>query len=513
MNLRAMLLQAAERNPDRVSVVEKSNYLTYGELATAAMRLADSLVSLGVGHGDRVAMSMRNSTEFVVSFCATQMMGAVATPFNFRLKADTINHILNNSGAKALIFDDALDPQELESAVSQHPDLILIQSNGPASPRRYALPDLCTSGQRVVHHTIDRNDLSCIIYTSGTTGLPKGVPLTHRSNYARLITFLMTTGPKFDANGKTFGAAPLYHTVGLHWVLMQTLFTNGTYYPIQKITSEVVRYMLDEGIDFLFGSPTLIRQILREMDRPAEKMRYVCYGSAPTDQSLLDAMTASFPNAQISEVYGTTESSIPFVTPSMAGRKPGTLRTTGDFRVRLIKPAGAPDEEVGPGEFGELIVHTENAGIFERYWGENGDRKAAEKMRDGWLYSGDILTRDEQGNYFFSGRYDDTFVSGGENINPVEIENILHLHPSIEDVAVVGLPDPEWSNVVTAFVVLGDTTAKEEDLDRYCRESSLENFKRPRCYHFVDALPRNPSGKLLRKNLRELAQNLQKTGA
>jgi len=500
MNFRAILLQAAERNPSLIAIKEGDNQINYAELAEKAMRIADSLVSLGINHGDRVAMSMRNSTEFVLALAATQMLGAVAVPFNFRLKADTVCHVLGNSGAKAVILDSALDKTERAIALARSPEVMVIDAHEQEGGERPSLASLEADGIRQLHNEIDRNDLSLVVYTSGTTGVPKGVPLTHRNNYARLVTYMMTTGPYYDTNARTLGAAPLYHTVGIHWILMQTLIMNGTYYPVSRVDEAVARMIETEKINFLFGSPTMIRQVLKSTSGTIDSVKYVAYGSAPTDQPLLDAMFKRFPCAQISEVYGTTEGSIPFVTRSMAGCRPGTLRVTGDFRVRLVVPDGASDEQVPLGEPGELIVHTENAGIFERYYGEGGEAKAAEKLRDGWLYSGDIFTRDAEGNYFFQGRYDDMFVSGGENIQPVEIENVLYSHDAVSDVAVVGVSDPEWSNIVTACVVT-DGSVTATDLDNHCRNSSLENFKRPRRYEFVDAIPRNPSGKILRKEM------------
>jgi 2-furoate---CoA ligase len=207
------------------------------------------------------------------------------------------------------------------------------------------------------------------------------------------------------------------------------------------------------------------------------------------------------PNAQITEVYGTTELSIPFVTPSMRGLTPGTLRPTGDHRVRIVAPAGGPEDVVSPGELGELLVHVGNQGIFTAYWGPDGQAKRDAKCDDEWFRTGDGFRYDTDGNFYFDGRLDDMFVSGGENIQPAEVENILNGMPGVIDSAVVGVPDPKWSNIVTAFIVTDGRGLDAADVERYCRNSTRENYTRPRIIHFVDGIPRNPSGKILRKQV------------
>ena len=509
MNLRTMLLQAAERNPSHVALADSDRRLTYGDWTRQVIKLADALASLGIRHGDRVAISMRNSIEMATCLYAPQMLGAVAVPFNFRLKPDTIDHVLKDSGARVVIADDAVQADGLEAVMARNPGIPVIRSAAASGAREGSLEALIAGGGERMHNTVGADDLSMIVYTSGTTGKPKGVPLTQANNYGRLVTYIMTTGPYFDSGARTFGAAPLYHTVGIHWIFLQTIFVNGTYYPISKIDQNTPRLIDREGLTFLFGSPTMFRQVLAASKGKMESVAYVAYGSAPTEQRLLDEMYEKFPNAQISEVYGTTEISIPFVTRSMEGVPPGTLRPTGDMRIRLVQPGQGIDSHVVDEEPGELIVEMDNVGIFSRYWGEDGERKTAEKVRSGWFYTGDLFKRDDSNNYTFLGRIDDMFISGGENIQPAEVETTLNNHPAVNDVAVIGTPDPDWGRLVTAFIVAAERTLSQADLDAFCKSSALENFKRPRRYVFVDAIPRNPSGKILRKDLQDLFDKLE----
>ncbi|MGO4384726.1 class I adenylate-forming enzyme family protein [Specibacter sp. RAF43] len=506
MDMRTMLLQAAERNPDTVALSEGQERLTYHEWNLRVVALADSLHRRGIRHADRVAIGMRNSIDHATAFFATQMLGAVAVPFNFRFKEDGISYILANSGARAVMVDENLNTEKIRSSSRLSDDILWIRSTGALADYEVSMEEMISSGGEEIHNRVDSEDLSAIIYTSGTTGRPKGVPITHGNSYSRLVTYIMTAGPAFDSGARTLGAAPLYHTVGMHWVFLQTVFVNGTYFPVARVDEHTLPMIRDERLTFLFGSPTLFRQLLSSTPGadPIETVTEIAYGSAPAEPELLQEMSDRFPNAKISEVYGTTELSIPFVTGSMAGRLPGTLRPTGDFRIRLVEPGGGPDETVSGENVGELLVEMSNPGIFKSYWGDDGESKTAEKVEAGWFHTGDAFWRDEDGSYYFKGRLDDMFVSGGENIQPAEVENMLNGHPGISEVAVIGTPDPKWGQVVTAFIVLADRTLTETAIDAYARQSTLDDFKRPRKFVFLDEIPRNPSGKIVRPELKSI---------
>lgn len=503
MNLRTMLLQAAERYPDRTVLVEGEIHLTYREWTSRVVALADGMYQRGVRHGDRVAIGVRNSIDHVTAFYACQMLGAAAVPFNFRFKPDGIAYIIENSGARTVFVDESLRPDVLAAVQSLCPDVLWISSSDAAGGCATSMNELITTGGTPIHNSVSPDDLSAIIYTSGTTGRPKGVPITHGNAYARLVTYIMSAGPAFDSGAKTLGAAPLYHTVGMHWIFLQTIFVNGTYFPLPRTDHDTIDLVREEGLTYLFGSPTLFRQLLHSnVEEPIESVTDVAYGSAPCEPELLAEMQRCFPNATISEVYGTTELSIPFVTRNMSDRVPGTLRPTGDHRVRIVHPGGGVDELAPIGEVGELLVDMDHPAIFRGYWGPDGEQKTAAKVEDGWYRTGDGFKRDGEENFYFTGRLDDMFVSGGENIQPAEVENILNGHPGVSDAAVVGTPDRKWGEIVTAFVARADALLTAEDLDAFCRASTLDDFKRPRQYHFVNEIPRNPSGKIVRAELR-----------
>jgi 2-furoate---CoA ligase len=505
MLIRDILVQAAERFPSREAVVEGDVRLTYAEFHERVLRLAGWLSDRGIRTGDRVCIGMGNSAEHVTVLMACQVLGAVAVPFNIRMKPASIGYIIRDSGARAIVLDDNVGLAETQEHSADVEDLVWIdagtglQRGDSLAYRHYLSRDpLATLPE------FEESALSQIIYTSGTTGAPKGVAITHRATYQRLVTYVMSVGPTFDSGTKTLGAAPLYHTVGIHWVYLQTLFVNGTYYPVRKVTSETLAMMRSEGLTFMIGSPTLFKMMIALAGEEAlPSMRYITYGSAAAEPELLEAMYSTFPNASISEFYGTTELSIPFITPSMREYRPGMLRPAGDFRVRIVRPHGDEDDVVEPGELGELIVHLGNAGVFETYWGSRGDEMKRAKCVGEWFRTGDGCRYDTDGHYYYNGRLDDMFISGGENIQPAEVENVINGSPGVADCAVFGVPDPTWGSVVTAFVVRTHAGIDEEALDQLCRESNLENYKRPRRFYFVDEIPRNPSGKIVRARIRD----------
>jgi 2-furoate---CoA ligase len=493
MDVRRMLLLAVERAAARTAFVDGPDSLTYEEWGRRVYGLARGLRELGVGHGDRVAYALRNSIDHATLYFALQTLGAVAVPINFRSKAGGVRYILENSEARAIVVEDA-------SLKEQLGDLRGLTWIGAGDLR---LEELVDEDGTEPPADVRPDHLSAILYTSGTTGPPKGVAMSHRNTFARFVTYLLSAGPRFGSEVRTFGAAPLYHTVGLQCVLCPTVFLHGTYYPVRELGGTAPLELIEhERLTYVFGSPTMFH-LLVEADPEGRydlsSVDHLTYGSAPMPPTLLAEMRRRFPNASVQEVYGTTEIAIPFVT--VEPDEPGKLRMTADFRVRVVRPGGSPDDVCAPGEVGDLLVDVANEGTFLEYW--RMPEKTAERIRDGWYATGDAFYRDEDDTYHITGRLDDLFISGAENIQPVEVEQCLAAHPGVADVAVIGTPHERWGEAVTALVVRRDPELTHEEIDRYCRASDLEDFKRPRRVLFVDAIERNPSGKIVRKELRD----------
>ncbi|UNK47871.1 class I adenylate-forming enzyme family protein [Arthrobacter sulfonylureivorans] len=500
---RALTL-AVERFPNRTAIWTTNRHLSYQEWYAEIQRVAGGLLALGVSRGDRVAIGMRNSIAHATLQYAAQMIGACAVPFNYRLKPAGVKHVLEDSGSKVVVVDDAVSPDTTAKLRGQGVECHWVRAKGDPAAFEHRFEDL--DGAVDESRLPNENDLSAIIYTSGTTGLPKGVPVTHRAVYERIITHTSTVGPHFDDGTRTVGATPLYHTVGLHWLFYYTVFVGGTYYPFERIDAETAEVVKSERLTYMHAPPTLYRMLISHLgaSEKLESFREVVFGSAPGGAEFLELLFERFPNALVHEGYGTTELSIPFMTSSMAGQAPGTLRLAADQRVRIVTSGGGADDLVRPGEVGELLVDMLNPGVFEGYWGANA-AKTVEKVDHGWFRTGDLFRADSDGNYFYHGRLDEMFRSGAESIKPAEVEATLMNHPDVVDAAVIGVPDESWGNVVTAVIVRGSAGTSEEALDLHCRSSDLEDYKRPRRYVFVASIPRSPSGKIVRGEVRSMA--------
>lgn len=505
MTLRSMVIFARERVPHQLAVVEGETRQTYSELTDNVYALANSLLELGVKHGDRIAVGMRNSANHITVFLALQMLGAVAIPFNFRLKPPSVVWAVQDSDAKMLITNDA----SLKVAVEQiAPDLglVWIIAEEPAIEGAFQMEDLVRDGSRDEPKAeVGYDDLSAILYTSGTTGVPKGVPIDHRTSYARFLPHIAGWGPQYNSGVRVLAAPPMYHSAGLHSVLCMTLFLNGTCYPVRDFEpTEAMQLIARERITLLYGSPTLLHMLLSAPDTnklDLSSVTGIYFGSAAMPPSRLGEVERRFTSATIIEIYGTTEAGLTFLTVNAAAtKKTGALKLAADQRARVIRPGGSPDEILPAGEEGELIVDMSNEGSFHGYW-RRPDQDAA-RIRNGWYYTGDAFVRDADGDFFINGRVDDVFISGAENIQPLEVEIALSGHPGIADVAVIGTPHELWGEAVTAIVAKRDPALTEEDIDLFCRTSALDDFKRPRRVFFVDEIPRNPSGKVVRKELR-----------
>jgi len=508
MLLRDVLFFAAERFPDREAIVEGDRRLTYRELADMATCIAGSLTSLGVNRGDRVAVGMRNTLDHVAVFFACQLLGAGIVPFNIRMEPEGVSYIIQDSGARVAIVDDAIDIEAVRKEPGIPAEMIWIEAdeNRAEIPGVQRLSQLASSSSSTSLPDLTEDDLSTIIYTSGTTGRPKGVPISQRNAYSRTISYFMTVGPLFDSGARTLGIAPLYHTVGMHYVFLLTMVMNGTYYPVPKLSKDTLQLVRDEEMTFVFASPTALRILLEGGgETPTPSVTHAAYGSAPVGPELIAEVCDAFPNALVSEVYGSTEISIPFVTPSVREvSATGALRQTGDHLVRIVTPGGGPDDVVAPGEIGELLVHRGNRGVFTRYWGPGGDAKCEEKCVGDWYRTSDAFRYDEDGNFFCDGRLDDIFICGGENIQPAEVENVISGMPGVVDCAVLGWPDQKWTNIISALIVTDGREIDLSEVDEFCKQSALENYKRPRKVSVVDRVPRNPSGKIVRPEAFEL---------
>ncbi len=464
MNLATSLLSAAERGPEGEALVDGTLRLTYAELRRRAARLAGGLAGLGLGRGDRLAAVLKNRHETVELLWACQWLGAVFVPLSTRASPADVDHCIEDSGAHLIAREGVTvsdTPFEELLGADEHPGALDLDEREPA----------------------------IMLYTSGTTGRPKGVPRSHRAERAGGLSQVIGHGYRYG--DRTLGVMPLYHTMGDHSLIAMSLI--GGCYVAQPDWSaeEGLRLVERERLTSLYLAPTLFHDLVRHPrrgDYDLSSVRSLAYAGAAMTGALVERCVESFRPAIFVNHYGSTEVYTFSVHRDQAA-KPGCAgRPSMNAALRLSAE-------------GEVLCHLGSDEAFSGYWNcPDADAKA---LREGWYATGDLGRLDEDGDLWIVGRVDDMVISGGENIHPLEVEEVLARHPAVREVAVVGAADDRWGQRVVAVVVsAGEVT--EEELDRFCLAAeTLARFKRPREYRFVDTLPKSPSGKILRRLLRE----------
>jgi 2-furoate---CoA ligase len=456
VNLALSLLYAAERTPDAEAVVEGDRRFTYRELCRRAASLATGLEREGMQRGERLAAVVRCRNESVQLYWACQWLGATFVPLSPRASEADLAYCREDSGA-TLFLDASVDVE-------------------PMLGERHA--GALDAGAE---------DESLMLYTSGTTGRPKGVPRAHRADRAGGLSQVVHQGSRWG--DRTLGAMPLYHTMGMHSLLAMHL-VGGCYVCQPEWDAEAALALIErERISSLYLAPTLFHDLVthpRRGEFDLSSVETVAYAGAAMTSALVERCVEAFSPRLFVNHYGSTEIYTYAVQRDQAA-KPGCAgRPALNARLRL-------------GDNGEILCHMSSEEAFTGYWNRpDADEQA---IRGGWYHTGDVGRLDEDGDLWLEGRLDDMIVSGGENVHPLEVEDVLARHPAVREVAVVGAPDERLGHHVVAVVVAEGVTADE--LDAHCLASeSLARFKRPREYRFVPELPKSASGKILRRMLR-----------
>lgn len=509
LTMASMLLRTVERHPDREAILYGGRRWTYAAWNARVNRTAHGLAELGVRPHDRVALLMHACEPAVTLYFACQKLGAVAVPMNFRLSTGEVARVLDDSGARLLAYEGRLSETALRAADNARgvSELIAVEADDrPPGHHEYeALAESDRDHEPLIASEVTPEMLSALMYTSGTTGVAKGVMHTHANDTA--IAMNSALEYQLGPEDRALHIAPLYHVGGMQAFLLPHVLVGGTNVILSRFESRAALDAIQaERVTTLFAVPTQIASMLScsdfgEID--VSSLQMITTGGAALPAAsmarVLDALCPRLYNG-----YGLTEASLTLLmNPRDVLRKLGSCGKTtllSETRIVVHDPDRdvLPDEEVPREAVGELIVRGPHT--TPGYW--NRPSESAGRLRHGWLYTGDLFSRDGEGYHYFHGRVDDLIVSGGENISPSEVEDVLHRLPGVREAVVVGTPDPEWGAVVTAFVVPAERALSERDVDRFCRESdSLASFKRPRRIVFVDALPTNPSGKVLRREL------------
>jgi acyl-CoA synthetase (AMP-forming)/AMP-acid ligase II len=491
----------AARTPDRPLAVHGDRVVTYGDMRDWSTQVAGGLAARGVGAGDVVALLSYNNLEFLATMFAANHLGAVAMPINWRLAAPELRFILEHSGARALVCGPELvalaDAALADSDAA--PARLAIADDAPDGWSRFA--DLAADGAPPSRVPAGADDLHRLMYTSGTTGRPKGVMLTHANlawkNFAHVTEF------GFTADDVGLACGPLYH-VGALDLVTTTMIAVGattvvhTAFDAAQVVDEIER----SRVTTIWAAPAMVRAVLDVPGietRDLSSVRVIIAGGEKMPIPTIERIRATFPSAWFADAYGLTEtvSGDTFLDRAHTVSKLGSVgRPCQYLELEVWGEDGRP---VPAGERGEVVLRGPK--VFPGYWRDPEATAAA--FRGGWFHTGDIGVLDDDGFLTIVDRLKDMIVSGGENIASSEVERVLHEHDAVVEAAVVGRPDERWGEVPVAFVAIGaTTTVTGDELVAHCR-TQLARFKVPKDVVFVDALPRNPSGKVLKRELRD----------
>jgi acyl-CoA synthetase (AMP-forming)/AMP-acid ligase II len=501
VNWYGVLAHHARATPDKAIAVFESKAVTYSEMAALATSLAAGMHEQGIGSGHVVALLSYNSMEFLETIFAANYLGAIIMPINWRLAAPEVRYLLEHSEARALVCDEALIP--LADTATQGLEAALVRAcvSTPAPGGWISLVELRSASAAPPPMGMAGDDVHRLMYTSGTTGRPKGVMLTHANlawkNLAHIVQFGFT--------GSDLGLAcgPLYH-VGALDLTTTSLVAAGDTTIIHRAfeASEVVDEIERSGVTTVWLAPAMVNAIMALPDvekRDLASVRLIINGGEKMPIPLIERLQRTFPFAWFADAYGLTEtvSGDTFLDRDSIVTKLGSVG-----RPCLYVELDIWDEQgksLPAGERGEVVLRGPK--VFKGYWRDPEATAAA--FAGGWFHTGDIGVRDDDGYLFIVDRLKDMIVSGGENVAGSEVERVLYEHPAVLEAAVVGRADDRWGEVPVAFVALrAEATATAEELVAHCG-GQLARFKVPKEICFVDALPRNPSGKVLKRELRE----------
>jgi acyl-CoA synthetase (AMP-forming)/AMP-acid ligase II len=500
MNWFAVLAHHATRQPDKAITVFEGETTTYAEMAERAAALAAGLHQRGIDRGQVVGLLSYNCPELLETIFAVNRLGAIAMPINWRLAAPEVRYILEHSDARALVCDDALVELANEATKGAEARLVRACVAHPAPDGWVSLAELRTDAPPVPPVAVEADDVHRLMYTSGTTGRPKGVMLTHANLAWKNLAHLVEFGFTGDDLGLACG--PLYH-VGALDLTTTTLIAAGATTIIHRVfdAAKVVDELERSRVTTVWLAPAMVNAIMALPDveqRDLSSVRVIINGGEKMPIPLIERIQRTFPSAWFADAYGLTEtvSGDTFLDRDSIVTKLGSVG-----RPCLYLELDVWDETGGSvpaGERGEIVLRGPK--VFKGYWRD--PEATATAFAGGWFHTGDIGVRDEDGYVFIVDRLKDMIVSGGENIAGSEVERVLYEHEAVLEAAVVGRPDERWGEVPVAYVVRRDgTSASEDELVEHCR-ARLARFKVPKAVAFLDALPRNPSGKVLKRELR-----------
>ena len=510
MNTSEFLIIAGAIVPDRPALLFEGEQFSFSQLQERVNRVANALADLGIGPGDRVATMQVNCNQSIEIYFAAALLDAIYVPLNFRAKAEELAQMLEIAGPRVLFIGERYLPL-IENLDWLSPDQV-ITLGCPAGPGQNSYDDLLQSPPDELHFPEgDEDDTTVIMFTSGTTSVPKGVQLTHDSFASYLLSTVEPADP--DVEETNLLTVPLYHIAGLQAALAaiyggRTLAVMRQFDPLEWLTlaqdSRANRAML---------VPTMLKRL---MDYPdfriydLSALRVITYGAAPMPLPVIRQAIGEFPGVRFINAFGQTEtaSTITMLPPEdhVLDGSPKEV----EVKLRRLSSIGKPlndvevmivDEEGNPvstGDVGEIVAR--GSRMMKGYWQQQD--ATGDTIKGGWVYTGDLAYQDEDEYIYLAGRARDFIKRGGEMISPEEVEQVLMSHPQVDEAAIIGVPDLEWGEEVRALVVRNSDSVNESELMEHCSQH-LSSYKRPRSVVFIDQLPRNVMGKVMKRDLRE----------
>ena len=499
MTLHENLRHHVSVRPDKVAVVYEGEPRTFGQLYEDACRIAAALGERGIGQGDNVGIYLRNRGSYIAIYYALSMAGAVAVPLNYMLRSEQLGTMLVKTECKFLFTE-----------MSQHDEIQALDDVAAAVPLCFAddgpggdvelLADWMKTGSscREPDASVSIHDPMMILFSSGTTGLPKGIKLSHLNRAIYFFTLGMEYGIRYD--DVNLCSTPLYHNAAIFFAFNNLYFGSAT---VIHRKFDVLRTFQDietHRVTNAFFVPTQLHQLIQSDERAKfdlSSLRTIVSGAAPLSTPTKEAILECFPGIELHELYGLTETGvITNLRPADQFRK---VRCAGQALLNMeFRVVDDLAQDVGVGEVGEVVARGPT--LFDGYYGDEEGSQAV--WRNGWFHTGDLGRLDDEGFLYIVDRLKDMILSGGVNIYPKDIEDVIYSLPEVKDVAVIGIPDDKWGEAVHAIIVQleGAQLSAEQVLAR-CAEK-LPAYEVPRTAEFRTDLPRNPSGKLLKRVLR-----------
>jgi O-succinylbenzoate-CoA ligase len=497
----------AAKYRDKAATLYRGTRKTWQEFNGETNRLANMLLGMGFKRGDRLAILSQNCDTYLEWYFGCGKAGIIVVPINYRLSENEMTNLLTHSDPKGMIVSEAY----FDTLERIKDKLRLEHYFGVGAPEK----DWFEGYQKTVQYypedppgvPVEEDDVFCIMYTSGTTGLPKGAMSTHKNYVVNALSVMNAQGIK--KNDVNLIVAPLYHAGALFHSLSYILLGSTQIILKQFDTKEILKTIQAEKVTSCLLIPTMLNFLLNDPDFAAfdtSSLNKIFYGGGPMPLALLEKAIALLKNVQFTQGYGLTETlETNFLLPEdhiLGGseRQNKRLGSAGtEAPLYEVKIMDDDENEVPCNTGGEIWVR--GPAVIKGFWKAPEQTKKA--ITEGWFKTGDIGMLDEDRYLYILDRKKDMIISGGENIYTKEVEDVLHAHPSILEAAVIGVPDPEWGENVKAIVVLNKgMTASEKELIEFCKDR-LARYKRPRSVAFVEELPKNPSGKILKRDLRE----------